>query len=67
MRRHFIAEEVKPIAKQRLERSLITDALIEAEGLKLDQDLLNKQVSEVMNSIFRSGRVEELAERNGQE
>jgi trigger factor len=61
----FIAEEVKPIAKQRLERSLITDALIEAEGLKLDQDLFNKQVSEVMNSIFRSGRVEELQKEMG--
>lgn len=63
----FIAEEVRPVAKQRLERSLITDALIEAEGLKLDQDLFNKQVSEVMNTIFRSGRAEDLQKEMGKD
>jgi trigger factor len=63
----FIAEEVRPIAKQRLERSLISDALIEAEGLNLDQDLFNEQVSEVMNSIFRSGRAEDLQKEMGKD
>jgi trigger factor len=63
----FIAEEVQPVAKQRLERSLITDALIKAEGLKLDQDLFNEQVSGVMNSIFRSGRAEELQKEMGKD
>jgi trigger factor len=63
----FVAEEVQPIAKQRLERSLITDALIKAEGLKLDQDLFNEQVSEVMSSIFRSGRAEELQKEMGKD
>jgi trigger factor len=63
----FIAEEVRPVAKQRLERSLISDALIKAEGLKLDQDLFNEQVSEVMNSIFRSGRAEDLQKEMGRD
>jgi trigger factor len=63
----FIAEEVRPIAKQRLERSLISDALIKAEGLKLDQDLFNEQVNEVMNSIFRSGRAEDLQKEMGRD
>jgi trigger factor len=63
----FIAEEVRPIAKQRLERSLISDAIIKAESLKLDQDLFSEQVNEVMNSIFRSGRAEDLQKEMGRD
>lgn len=63
----FIAEEVRPVAQQRLERSLVVDALIEAEGLKLDKDLFNEQVSGVMNEIFRSGKVEDLQKEMGKD
>jgi trigger factor len=63
----FIAEEVQPVAQQRLERSLVVDALIEAEGLKLDKDLFNEQVSGVMNEIFRSGKVEGLQKEMGKD
>ena len=61
----FIAEEVRPVAQQRLERSLVVDALIEAEGLKLDKDLFNEQVSGVMSEIFQSGKVEDLKKEMG--
>lgn len=61
----FVEEEIRPVAQQRLERSLVVDALIEAEGLKLDKDLLNEQVNEVMNEIFRAGRADELQKEMG--
>ena len=61
----FIEEEIRPVAQQRLERSLVVDALIEAEGLKLDKDVLNEQVNVVMTEIFRSGRADELQKEMG--
>jgi len=62
----LIADEIEPAAKQRLERSLVVDTLIEAEGLKIDQDLLHEQVNDVVNEIFRSGRAEELQKEMGE-
>jgi len=56
----FMAEEIRPIAKQNLERSLVVDALIEAEELKLDNSLFEEHINDVMRDIFRSGRAEEL-------
>jgi len=61
----FITEEVKPIAKLRLERSLISDALVDAEGLKLNQELFTEQINEVMSAVFQSGRVEALQKEMG--
>ncbi len=63
----FIEEEVKPIAKQRLERSLVVDALIEAEGLKIDQEMLKEQINEVMSEIIYSGDAEEIQKQMGNE
>ena len=63
----FIEEEVRPVAKQRLERSLVVDALIDAEGLKLDQELLKENVNEVMTEIFYSGNAEEMQKQMGNE
>ncbi|NLN69714.1 MAG: trigger factor [Chloroflexi bacterium] len=63
----FIEEEIVPTAQQRLERSLVVDALIETEGLKLDKELLNEQVSNVLNEIIRSGRIEEVQKQMGQD
>jgi trigger factor len=63
----FIEEEIKPVAKQRLERSLIVDALIKAEGLKLDQEMLKNNVNEIMTEIIYSGNLEEMRKQMGQE
>jgi len=63
----FMEEEIRPVAKQRLERSLVVDALIEAEGLKLDQELLKEQVNEVMTEIFYSGNAQEMQKQMGNE
>jgi trigger factor len=63
----FLKEEIRPVAKQRLERSLIVDALIDKEGLKLDQDLLKTYVNEVMTEVYYSGNLEEMQKQMGQD
>ncbi len=63
----FIEEEVLPVAKQRLERSLVVDALIEAEGLKLDQEMLKQQINHVMGEVFYSGNAQEMQKEMGKE
>lgn len=63
----LIAEEIKPAAKKRLERSLIIDALIEEEGLKLDQELLKNHINEVMTEVYNSGNLEEMQKQMGKD
>lgn len=63
----FIKEEVRPGAKQRLERSLVLDALVDVEGLKLDQEMFNERINEVMGEIFQSGNMEEVQKQMGKE
>lgn len=63
----FMEEEVRPTAIERLERSLVVDALIEAEGLKLDQDLLQKQINQVMGEVYYSGDMQDMQKEMGQE
>jgi len=63
----LIADEIKPAAKQRLERSLIIDALIEAEGLKLDQELLKDHINKVMKEVYYSGNIEEMQKQMGKD
>jgi len=63
----FMEEEIRPAAKQRLERSLVLDALVEAEGIKLDQDMLQKQIDTVMSEVFYSGNAKKMQEHMGKE
>ena len=63
----FMEEEVKPAAKERLERSLLVDALISAEELKLDQEKLQTQINQVMGEIFYSGNAEEMQKEMGKD
>lgn len=63
----FIEEDIRPAAKQRLERTLIVEALIKLEGLKLDQDMVNEQTGNVVREIFSSGKGEELQKEMGSE
>ena len=63
----FMAEEVEPVAKQRLERNLLVDALISAEELKLDEKMLQNQINQVMGEIFYSGNAEEMQKEMGKE
>ncbi len=63
----FMAEEVRPVAKERLERSLVVDALIEAEGLKLDQELLQEQIKQVLSEVYLSGDIQDMQKEMGQD
>jgi len=63
----FIEQEIRPAAKQRLERSLIVDKLIEAEGLKLDEEMFNKHINQVMTEIYNSGNLEDMQKQMGTE
>ncbi|MCB2203006.1 trigger factor [bacterium] len=63
----FKAEEVTPAAKERLERSLIIDALVKAEELKLDQELLQEKINKVMGEVYYSGNMQEMQKEMGQE
>lgn len=56
----LIEEEILPEAKKRLERSLIVDALIKAEEIKLDQEKLQEEIQVVMKEVFSSGDVESM-------
>ena len=64
-RETFINEEVKPTAKDRIERSLIMDALIEKFNIKVDNDALEKEVSNVVNELVVSGEFEETQKQMG--
>lgn len=63
----FIEDEVQPVAKQRLERNLLVDALISAEELKLDEKMLQDQINQVMTEIFYSGNAQEMQKEMGKE
>lgn len=56
----FIEEEVRPVAKQRLKRSLVLDALVKEEGLKLNQEMLTQHINQVMREVFQSSQIEEM-------
>ncbi len=47
----FLEEEIKPVAKRRLERSLLLDEVARAEGVKLDTNALQYQVASAMQSF----------------
>ena len=63
----FMDEEIRPVAKERLERTLVVDALIEAEGLTLDQEMLQKNINDVMTEVFYSGNAQEMQKQMGKE
>ncbi len=63
----FIEEEIKPVAKQRLERSLVVDSIIESEGLKINEGMLKGHINEIMSEMIYSGQIEEMQKQMGKE
>lgn len=61
----FMAEEVKPTAKNRLERSLVMDAIVKKYDIKVKNEQLDGEVTEVVNELMRSGEFEELQKEMG--
>ncbi len=63
----FIEEEVIPVAKERLKRSLIIDSLIEKEQIKIDQVMLKDRINDVMTEVYYSGNAEDMKKQMGDE
>lgn len=59
-------EEVKPTALNRLERSLVMDALTKDFAIKVENNTLEAEVSMVVNDLIMSGEFQELQKSMGQ-
>jgi len=54
-REQFIEDEVKPVAKKRLERSLILDEIVRKEGLKVGNNELDEEFNQTLNALSMQG------------
>lgn len=54
-REKFIEEEVNPVAKKRLERGLILDEIVRKEKIQLDNDALDAEYNNTLNSLAQQG------------
>ena len=54
-REKFIEEEVNPVAKKRLERSLILDEIIRKESVQLDNEALDAEYNATLNALAMQG------------
>ena len=54
-REKFIEEEVNPVAKKRLERSLILDEIVRKENLQLDNEALDAEYNNTINGLAMQG------------
>jgi trigger factor len=54
-REKFIEEEVTPVAKKRLERSLILDEIVRKEKIKVENEELDAEFSNTMNNLAMQG------------
>ncbi len=64
-RDQFNSEEVKPTAKNRIERSLVMDALTKQYDIKISNEELEKEVSVVVNNLITSGEFAEAQKSLG--
>ena len=64
-RDQFNAEEVQPTAKNRIERSLVMDALTKQYDIKISNEELEKEVSIVVNDLITSGEFAEAQKSLG--
>lgn len=54
-REEFVENEVKPVAKKRLERSLILDTIVREEKIQVDNESLDMEYSNAVNSLMMQG------------
>lgn len=54
-REEFIKTEVEPVAKKRLERGLILDEIVKVEKIELDNDALQAEYLNAVNSLAMQG------------
>ena len=62
----FIAEDITPVAKKRLERSLVMDSVAKAENVRLNPDELQKEVSATMQVYQSEPEVRKLKGQQAQ-
>ena len=56
----FLEEDIKPVAKRRLERSLLLDEIARAESIKLDPQALQTEVAGVIASLQSDPEISKL-------
>jgi trigger factor len=54
-REQFIEDEVKPVAKKRLERSLILDEIVRKEKIEVDNESLDSEFNQTLNNLSMQG------------
>ncbi|MBI3168094.1 MAG: trigger factor [Chloroflexi bacterium] len=54
-REQFIETDVNPVAKKRLERGLILDEIVRKEQIQIDDDALNVEYNNALNSLVMQG------------
>ncbi|HSB00566.1 MAG TPA: trigger factor [Anaerolineales bacterium] len=54
-REQFIEEEVKPVAKKRLERSLILDEIVRSEKIEVDNAALDAEFNQTLSNLSMQG------------
>lgn len=54
-REQFIAEEVKPVAKKRFERSLILDEIVRREKIEVDNAALDAEFNQTLSALTMQG------------
>jgi trigger factor len=54
-REKFVEEEVAPVAKKRLERSLILDEIVLKEKIQLDNEALDAEYNNALNALVMQG------------
>lgn len=54
-REKFVEEEVQPVAKKRFERSLILDEIVRSENIQVDNQALDAEFNQTLNSLMMQG------------
>jgi len=62
----FIKKEVRPSAIDRLERSLIKQAIEKKYDIQISKEELERQISNVLTELIRSGELEEVQRSLGE-
>jgi len=62
----FIKKEVRPSAVERLERSLIKQAIEKKYDIQISKEELERQISNVLTELIRSGELEEVQRSLGE-
>jgi trigger factor len=54
-REQFIEDEVKPVAKKRLERGLVLDEVVRKESIQIDNETLEAEYNNTLNGLAMQG------------